>query len=274
MALGYAPIVRTLTLVPGQRVDLNLTLGHGGEAIRGIVFDGGGKTVAGAKLRLQFGKTVIRSKSDRRGRFRWVVEAKGPYVLEASAPGFVPYHRKFARWPRGRLEVHLEAKGEIRGRVQDWRTGVALRRFASRVAGASTGWREVVDRGGRFLIHAAPGWQTIEIRARGYVMTRVRVRVSDPRGGRSSRDVRVELREAGAISGIVRDGLGRLLAGARVEASGVRGRSDGRGHFRLDGVAAGSVIVTIRHGGHRRRSEPIVVRAGEVTDGLRLEIGP
>ncbi|MCK5798589.1 MAG: carboxypeptidase regulatory-like domain-containing protein [Deltaproteobacteria bacterium] len=274
MALGYAPIARTLTLAPGQRVDLDLILGHGGEAIRGIVLDGGGKAVAGVKLRLQFGKTVIRSKSDRRGRFRWVVEAKGPYVLEVSAAGFVPYHRKLVRRPRGRLEVRLGAEGEIRGRVQDWRTGVALRRFSLRVVAASTGWREVVDRGGLFLIHAVPGRQTIAVRAQGYATTRVRVRVSDPRDGRSSRDVRVELREAGAISGIVRDGLGRPLAGARVEASGVRGRSDGRGRFRLDGVAAGSVIVTIRHGGHRRRSDPIVVRAGEVTDGLRLEIGP
>jgi hypothetical protein len=76
------------------------------------------------------------------------------------------------------------------------------------------------------------------------------------------RDLMLELERGGVVLGQVRDDDGQPVVGARVTVGPLRARSDGRGEFRLDGVAAGRVRVEAEEGG-RRASDEVEVRADD-----------
>jgi len=76
------------------------------------------------------------------------------------------------------------------------------------------------------------------------------------------RDLRLGLERGGVITGDVHGDDGQPVPGALVSAGAANCRTDGRGGFRLDGVAAGRARVQASDGG-RRATEEVEVRADE-----------
>ncbi len=272
LASGYAPKTRTVTLQVGLSRQITVVLGAEGEALRGVVGDEAGKPLARVtvSLRCAEGGPVV-ARSDRRGRFRLALSGRPPCELEAQGRGYAAHRARYRRLPRRALALTLRRPSTIRGRVQDWRTGVALRRFSVRERAAIAG-RSFSGRRGRFTLELAPGRRQLLVSAPGYLTRQVAIHVEPRRRAYLQRELRVELREAGAIRGVVRDAFGRPVKGARLSAGAASATSDGAGRFALEKVAPGRVIVTLRLGARALRSAPVFVRAGETAGPLRLEL--
>ncbi len=152
-------------------------------------------------------------------------------------------------------------------------------------------WQQVADRGGRFAVDVVgPGVYRAQVSADGYAWawtTDGRLE----RGGDTA-DVRATLSAGGTLAGVVVDGGGRPVAGARVvplsKAQGVTewegtfatdagaGTTDGGGRFTLDHLAAGTETVRVTAAGFA----PLTVGGLAVTEGksagagrLSLDVG-
>lgn len=107
----------------------------------------------------------------------------------------------------------------------------------------------------------------VVVEAEGFLPSRARVAatsVRDPDGSE------IRLRRSGAVRGIVVDGQGASLEGARVRAvPGERDPvpTDPGGHFQLDEVAAGTVQILVTHPEHVAAEHgPFVVPANDTLD--------
>ena len=113
------------------------------------------------------------------------------------------------------------------------------------------------DGEGRFRFPSLPpGEWLLEASGRGRGTER-QGPVAVVRGG-GAVPVEILLARAGRVAGTVRDGAGRPVPGAAVEATdpasglllpGGRGAADGAGRYALEGLAPGSVVLTARAGG-------------------------
>ena len=57
-----------------------------------------------------------------------------------------------------------------------------------------------------------------------------------------------------------------------MSAGGVKGRTTAGGKFRLLGVPEGTHAVTVKSGDRTLRSDPVVVRADQVSGPVRLQL--
>lgn len=271
-AKGFGELVRTVHLQPGKPQDVELVLELAGGSLHGRVVDERRLPVPGAQLsaRGSFGRR--QAESDGRGEFR-LSGLRFPLQLRVRHRRYVGLSRRLQRADAfAPLELQLAPLGMLRGRIQSFRTGVAVRRFSLRLDGGKP--RAYSDRSGHFELGAAPGKHRLEVSAAGFSKRVLSVSVADPSGTVSPHDKRIDLHEAGQIEGLVRDQLGRPVVGARVESGGVSARSDRQGRFRLNGVAEGSHVVTLTIASKSWRSDPVAVRAGETAGPVRFEVQP
>lgn len=220
--------------------------------------------------------------ADHRGVARVPGLPEGPVLVEVTPPGEPPV-RLSLEASRGALEVDLPADG-IEGRVVAAADGspvpgASVRAWSPEPAAGDVaealrlrGFTAAADGAGRFRFPSLPaGPWVLEASGRGLGTARTGpVRVL--RGGGAT-PVEIALARAGRVAGTVRDGAGRPVPGAFVEATdtatgallpGGRARADAAGSFALGGLAPGPLVLTARAGGiGASPPEPLSLAPGE-----------
>jgi len=273
-AVGYAQTQQGRVKVPAA-APLTVALRKAG-VIEGFVVDAQGAPAAGAEVQVS-GFTPQTTTTGPGGGFSLEVEP-GSYLVSARRGG-----------EAGSLDsaITVRAGGTVRDvRLQLGQGGALEGRVVARgkgapVAGASVdvspyskngdSGRAVTDGSGHFSVGGlAPGSYDLVVGAPGFSsVTRRALTVAS--GERFP--VEIQLTGTGAVEGQVRDGAGQPVPGAQVTGgsrwAGTLGdapaetRTDAQGHYRLEGLAAGSVtLVASREGALMG-----VTQRGEVTEG-------
>ncbi len=257
------------------RVSFSLSRGF---LLRGVVVSEEGKPLAGAQVtavaQVSPREPAVRrfeSRTDARGGFAFTSLYQVNYRLSVHCEGYVPWSSTV--FPDGKqLRIRLRPGLPLQGTVTYKARPVKNARvtfFARRSRGRQkTGsflqvvGRAFTDRRGFFKLGGlAPGKGILVVEAPGYVEAAREVRIQEP----STAPVKVELRKAGVVRGVVRDSTGKPISGARVhvEALGekrrswqdllpprriiARGATDPRGRFQLPLSRAGVFSVRASH---------------------------
>ncbi len=224
-----------------QREDFELTLQDARAS--GEVLDADGHPAAGVTVAIVEGPTLRRrAVTDARGHFVIDRLARGRYVVELiSADAPTTRASLTADQP---AELRLALGGRLRVELRDHHTARGL--AAQRVAALGPGDRRVEAltdaRGFAELRGLAPGAWRLTADAAGYVTDELRVEV---RPGRFAEDVRLELSRGATVAGVIRDGHGERVEGARVRVGSASTTTDRDGNFRLVDVATGHVEVEV-----------------------------
>ncbi len=276
---GYLPLARSLDLSPGEgwpMVELDLLLTRATGQITGVVLDARRLPLAGVTVNAREGKHRVKGKTGRSGRF--VLEGVGKRKLELSVdhPGYIPLRRKGVKAGE-RVELRLSHAAAVEGEVRDGRTGGPIKGYSVTLAGADKARAPTLKRKkrGRFRLEGViPGEHTLQARAPGHAMGRRKIKVRVPRrpGGVGLDGLVLELKRAGSLRGQVLNARRRGVSGARVSAGGVSSKTSRRGNFKLEGVPEGSHVVKVVYGKKVKKTDPVVVRAGETIRGIRVEM--
>jgi hypothetical protein len=146
--------------------------------------------------------------------------------------------------------------------------------------------RARTDAQGNFAIaELSPGDAHLRVTAPGYAATAATVEIPDSGGRRPIAIDRVELSAEGVVEGVVVDGQGAPIAGARVAQDHVPtwlvvgsspegiATTDARGRFRLGGLPEGAVALEAYAPDWGRATTGVAVRAGRSTENVRLTLG-
>jgi hypothetical protein len=253
---------------PAAEPEVQLQLGAVAQRLAGVVVDGRGLPVAGARITVEAETGALPGErrtavSDRRGGFEVAGCPPGPLRV-------VVTHGEHLRTTvlgaqtGDDLRVALSPGGVVEGEVVAERGGSAP--GARVVLVDATGERRsgAVDALGRFRIAGcAPGPATVTAEAPGLLPATAPVDLpeADFAGDVVLRDLRFALVEAGSIAGTVTDDKGLPVVGASVESGGVRLRTDESGRFRLSPVPVGRVEVIAKSA------------VGEASDTITVERG-
>ncbi len=203
--------------------------------------------------------------------------------LEARAPGHAP---KIVRVDVGAetLDVVLELARALRGEVRTTRGDPIADADVAITTDAGT-FHARTDRGGAFSATDLPaGNGRVVVRAAGFAPNEQEVSIA----GEASKTLtlpRIELAEEGVAEGVVRDGRGDPVAGARVARDRVPtylavgstphgiAVTDSRGRFRLGELPAGALSFEAYAPDMGRASvDGVVVSAGHATSGIDIRL--
>ena len=282
------PTVRTAVTIPeGGRREIVVRLPEPREALPVSVVDEGGwpvETVQVSVVSLSVESPLrVTAFTDTHGDAS-LKGARGlPLRVEARAPGRAP-SVTVTDGTGDALKIELAPAETASGEV-------VTARGRDPVAGAEVtlytdlGVRRVRtdDKGTFSLAELAPGAARLRVRAHGMAPATIAVEVPDSRGRRPFAIPRVELAEAGEVSGEVVDARGQPVAGARVAKDEVptwlvAGASpegvvvtDAAGAFTLGGLGEGTVALeAFSPDGGRGRLEGVRIVSGRTTDRLRI----
>lgn len=219
--------------------------------LRGQVRDPAGRPLAGARLTVVGGPggRSRGTRSSTAGEVFIPALPAGDYQVRVDAAGY-PSVRASVKTGES-FEVAVQAGGGIRLDVRDMHTRGALAGAAVHARGPDGDERRAVTADGLLeLAGLRAGRWTVAVRADGYVTSKRTIEVPagrDP-GDITADDARIELARGAEIGGLVLDGNGERVAGAKVEIGGVGGTTDQDGRFRLRAVPAGSQTLRARRG--------------------------
>ena len=276
---GYLPLTREVDLTRGEGwplVELDLVLTRATGQITGLVLDARRLPLAGVEVEASWGKHKVQGRSGRNGRFKLEGVGQGSLTLSVAHPGFLPLSRTGVKAGE-RVELRLGYAAAVEGEVRDRRTGGPIKAYDLDLAGQGRAAKLMIKRKkrGRFrLEEVAPGSHTLEASAPGYARLNRKIKVSAPgRPGAVGLDGLVlELKRAGIIKGQVFDTRRKGVAKAAVTAGGVTVKTSRKGYFKLEGVPEGNHRVKVTVGKQSKQTDAVVVRAGEITRGVRIEL--
>ncbi len=255
--------------------------------IRGVVVDIAGEGVSGA--RVTAGDRQV--SADGEGRFVFEGLAAGSWRLDASAEGLLSPGPKGVRG----LEVELRQRNGRAESVDDVR--LVLRRpgsISGRVVARGEGvdgvklsgkWLYAEGLGGKLspfvLADLGASGADGKFRLDGLAPGRLQLVARSPRGqevpsaeldladGAVLDGVIIDLEPTGKIAGRIASAEGSaLVADVRVTANGLSrpltARSDAEGKYRVEGVPAGRVEITVTAPGRRSRARSVRVPAGRI----------
>ncbi len=135
------------------------------------------------------------------------------------------------------------------------------------------------------LMDVAPGPARLRVRALGRAPAAKEITIEERSGRRPTEVARIELLEEGIIEGIVVDGRGDPVPGARVAKDAVptylpvgaplvgMAMADAKGRFKLTELAEGMIALEAYAADvGRARRENVKVNAGRTTDGVKIVI--
>ena len=233
------------------------------------------------------GPRAICVRADRYGHYALARLPAGRYWVSASARGFAPELARAGE--RGLLslarnqriegvDIALRERGEtVEGRVVDaWSKPIvgAEVRVASQTAAGAVAMAHS-DGEGRFALHAAAGMALLRVSARGYAPLQHSAQapiadltlVLEASGSMSGRVVTADDAPVEGVTIITAPDAALLLSG--VDDRALSGRD---GDFALDGLAPGTYTLVARSPGCFGHLADIVVRAGEATAGLVVQV--
>lgn len=213
-----------------------------GQAIRGVVVDGGGKPVARVQVSASAKPDPSQPRAqqtsswggetDAQGRFELKGLLAGDYELSLytwNEPRATPPKPTAVTLPRGQdvegLRIELPATGEVRGVVRDPK-GQAVAKAAVSLNGVTSQYASAADDGSFHFAHVGAGEYRVMARIGGETMRAPGTGDDDVQGEkievRSGKTETVKLVVEGAsgrITGVVRDEDGGPVADAFVESS-------------------------------------------------------
>jgi hypothetical protein len=133
------------------------------------------------------------------------------------------------------------------------------------------------DAAGRFRFDGlGPGTYNLRVRRAGYLQADQQVVLN---AGQTSATLRIALTPGAAIEGTVSDALsGAPIAGARLALNSIGIRflalSDHAGHFRFDGLAAGTQYLMVVRTGYMRTYQKIELARAQNFNGVRIALTP
>ncbi len=264
----------------GAERDLVLTLDPAGLTIAGRVLDARGFPIEGVQLRLEAlrpGTAVTRTAFSREdGGFELTSVPAPPLRITAD-------HTSYATGTSvdvdslDEVEIVLAPALRAAGSVVDaWSAEpVAGARVLLISEGLPPIVRESVTRDdGRFYVpRLGEGAYSLRIEAAGHIAHEGRFVARASRGGEVEIDA-VELDSGQRVEGDVVDRLGSVVTGASVEIEGMGllTRTDEHGHFALEAVAAGEIVLDVRDAaaGEVRLGRDVVRGRDEL--GLRVHL--
>lgn len=281
---GHAPARGELTSrVLGRRLVLRLNQEstEASEVLAGRVVDESGAAIAGAGVRAEpprgtrlpgaesSGAPVAEALTDADGRFLLERLPPGRYDVSAGILGRVSTTASGVEAGRRDVVLTLARGARLTGRVRDER-GAPVASFQlelqhhrgplEREPGATL---TVVDPEGRFTVEGlAPGTYTLRVAAQGLAPSATQVDVAP--GALEVGPVEVTLSLGARLEGqVVKAGGGGPIAGARVQVEdGLYGgtlatvfdaMADASGRFTVDGLAPGTVSLSVSARGHDTR---------------------
>ncbi len=209
--------------------------------LRGKVVDASSFPVRDASVRITKGASGRgrRAVTDEHGHFRFADLPAGSYQVDILSTSFPVANRKIKT---GEFEeVVLEPGGRVLIHLRDVHTNMALGGVRVDAIGAKQGRTSVVSdvNGDVRLGKLHPGPWSVRVEAAGYVKASRDVVVQ----ANIERSETIELARGATLAGVLRDGDGERVAGARVWVKGVSVRTDQDGRFRLTDVATGQVTL-------------------------------
>ncbi len=203
----------------GDRVELNLQLGHG-VRVAGQVVDGEGSTLPGTELFIGFSASAynrLNALAEAEGRFEFPVVPPGGHTLVAERVGYAPHIGgvQVPEAPNGldELRIVMTAGRTLEGRVTD-RAGepVPAASLTMRYRTVHVGQRVLTDANGRFRLPDAPR-DDVELSVYHTAYVRLKQVVAAGPG----EDLVLVLDRAAGLAGRVVDGeTGRPIASFRV----------------------------------------------------------
>lgn len=284
---GYSrAVVRNFKVLPGTGpVDLGTIILRQGGAVTGIVVDGRGKPISGARVfrveelrapselaeRLRDETPEATTRAD--GRFSLSDQPRDlPIHLLISARGFLPATLRGVRPPISSLRIRLEDGTRFVGRVLDpERLPVADANVALAWQATAPGRDDIsiglpvvktatTGRDGRFEVADMPaGRGTLAASAAGFVaVEEIPIVLPQAPGGEET----VVLARGSTLEGRVSTTTGDPVAGVRIAAGPATGLSDDDGVFRIDGVPTGRVAVEAFHPDYPRYRRRLQIKEG------------
>ena len=267
------------TLTEGKTIEITLVLSPA-TVVRGTVVDAEDHPVAGATLSIESAPWTVRTAtSDETGAFRLAMIPEEATVLVAVAAGYRTARLSLAhRTDPAELvvQVRLVAAAPAEGDVLD-ADGKPVRARVVACEGQPAEARVESAEDGTFRLPPA----SIGCNA---VAQHDEYASSDAVAVTEGRRIVLQLRPGGAIEGAVVDSRGTAVtpfalgivsfsAATRRGGGGQRKIEDPRGAFRWDKLAPGNYVLTAAAAGRPpTRSEPIEVRAGAATTGVRIVV--
>ncbi|WP_164021186.1 carboxypeptidase regulatory-like domain-containing protein [Pyxidicoccus trucidator] len=280
--LGHAPARAELSArVPGRRLVLRLSpeTTRASEVLAGRVVDEAGTPIASAGVQAEYPRgqrlpgaeagDVSEAMTDADGRFLLEHLPPGRYDVYAAILGRMSTTLSNVEAGRRDLVLTLARGARLTGRVRDER-GAPVASFQlelqlhrgplEREGGAAL---TVVDPEGRFTVEGlAPGTYTLRVAAHGLAPAAPTVNVAP--GATEAGPVEITLSPGVRLEGqVVKPKGGGPIAGARVQVEhGLYGATlatvfdamtDASGHFTVDGLAAGTVSLSVSATGHDTR---------------------
>jgi len=271
---GYLPGGLDLRLAGGHDREVDLPLEPARGLVSGFVLDPLRLPVEGARVVAVHGRHRVKSRTDRSGFFQLVGVGTRSLELRVEHEEYVPVRQQVNSGTE--TEIRLRYLASVAGRVEDARGGAPVEQYAlEAMADRFRRRTRVSDGRGAFELRGIPaGPVELRVEAQGYASQSRRVTVKP-----ASRPLELTLEgivfalaRSGTVTGRVTDLLGRPVAGAVVQAAGLRVRTAADGSFTLAGVPEGSRRVVVTHAGKRLQSDPVVVRGDETSGPLRLEL--
>jgi protocatechuate 3,4-dioxygenase beta subunit len=285
------PVVRErITVREGKRESVRIVVPEARDAVECLVVDERGDPIEGAEVVFA---SLDANSPLRQTRFTGAdgrVTMDDTRGLELSvtveSPGYAPAQERFGKAPE-RVRVVLKHGVKITGRVTSVRGRVLVAQ--ARVTVVSQGRRRVTT------TNADGVWQMpdvpagpIQLVVEGPSLPSVELERNVERQARLDRPFDlgdVDLPEAGGVSGVVVDGRGTPVPGARVSTQPLGSYAplmaqssgsvvtDASGNFRLAPVAIGKVTVyAIAEGVGQGRSEPVEIQRDRDRDGVKIQL--
>lgn len=247
---------------------------------RGSGIDGAQVTVGSLDPASPLRTTVF---TDRRGEAK-LAGARGLSLhAEIRAPKFAPRSVDLAATAtelRAELVVSESVEGEIRSSRRDPLADAEITLYAEDGA-----HRTRTDKDGNYTFKdVPPGLARLRVRAAGFAPKLRDTQVQESGGRRPTTVPRIELDEEGAVVGLVVDGRGEPIPGARIAKDSVPvvvvtgtappglAVADARGRFRLAELPQGLLTLEGYAAGRGRGRLSVRVTAGRTTKDVKLQL--
>jgi len=270
-ASGFVTARATVPVDPASGVgEVELRL-RAAVRIHGTVRDEHGQPIAGAEVKTFYTifEPAVRTAADGRFALDNLDPGQQSHSLFARHEGYLEGKAEVVtKGPDTEQDLVLKRGVAVRGVVVDSQTGAPVAAATVFVGDSPNSYDRldaVTGLDGSFAFDCvAPGSRKVNVERRGFAAARQAVDV--PAAPAPAVELRLPLERGHFVGGTLVDGDGKPVPRVSIAprllgeyVDGIRGRTDGSGRFRLDGVPKGDLALEFYGGGIVRHVEPVPV---------------